>query len=152
MTLVKFSNGNRSTALNPWIGEVFDNFLNDTFLSDRMISRVPAVNISESEGNYHIELAAPGLKKEDFKINLDKTERYLTLPLSISAEQEVEEKEEKKNYSRREYSYNSFVRSFNLPDSVDQSNIEAEYHNGVLKINVAKREEAKYQSREIAIK
>lgn len=146
MTLVKFSNGNRSTALNPWIGEVFDNFLNDTFLSDRMISRVPAVNISESEGNYHIELAAPGLKKEDFKINLDKN------VLSISAEQEVEEKEEKKNYSRREYSYNSFVRSFNLPDSVDQSNIEAEYHNGVLKINVAKREEAKYQSREIAIK
>jgi HSP20 family protein len=146
MALVKFSNGNRGTALNPWIGDVFDNFLNDTFLSDRMISRVPAVNISESEGNYHIELAAPGLKKEDFKINLDKN------VLSISAEQELEEKDEKKNYSRREYSYNSFVRSFDLPDSVDQSNIEAEYQNGVLKINVAKREEAKYQSREIAIK
>lgn len=146
MALVKFSNGNRGTALNPWIGDVFDNFLNDTFLSDRMISRVPAVNISESEGNYHIELAAPGLKKEDFKINLDKN------VLSISAEQELEEKDEKKNYSRREYSYNSFVRSFNLPDSVDQSNIEAQYQNGILKINVAKREEAKYQSREIAIK
>lgn len=146
MALVKFSNGNRGTALNPWIGDVFDNFFNDTFLSDRMISRVPAVNISESEGNYHIELAAPGLKKDDFKINLDKN------VLSISAEQEAEETEEKKNYSRREYSYNSFVRSFNLPDSVDQSNIEAEYQNGVLKINVAKREEAKYQSREIAIK
>jgi HSP20 family protein len=146
MALVKFSNGNRGTALNPWIGDVFDNFLNDTFLSDRMISRVPAVNISESEGNYHIELAAPGLQKEDFKINLDKN------VLSISAEQEKEKKDEMKNYSRREYSYNSFVRSFNLPDSVDQSNIEAEYQNGVLKINVAKREEAKYQSREIAIK
>ncbi len=146
MALVKFSNGNRGTALNPWIGDVFDNFLNDTFLSDRMISRVPAVNISESEGNYHIELAAPGLQKEDFKINLDKN------VLSISAEHEKEKKDEMKNYSRREYSYNSFVRSFNLPDSVDQSNIEAEYQNGVLKINVAKREEAKYQSREIAIK
>ncbi len=146
MALVKFSNGNRGTALNPWIGDVFDNFLNDTFLSDRMISRVPAVNISESKGNYHIELAAPGLQKEDFKINLDKN------ILSISAEQEKEEKDETKNYSRREYSYNSFVRSFNLPDSVDQSNIEAQYQNGVLKINVAKREEAKYQSREIAIK
>lgn len=146
MALVKFSNGNRGTALNPWIGDVFDNFFYDTFLSDRMISRVPAVNISESEGNYHIELAAPGLQKEDFKINLDKN------ILSISAEQEKEEKDETKNYSRREYSYNSFVRSFNLPDSVDQSNIEAQYQNGVLKINVAKREEAKYQSREIAIK
>ena len=145
MTLVKFSNGNRTTALNPWIGDVFDNFFNDSFLSDRLISRVPAVNISESEGNYHIELAAPGLKKEDFKINLDKN------VLSISAEQKEEQEEEKKNYSRREYSYSSFVRSFNLPDSVDQSNIHAEYQHGVLKIDVAKKEEAKHQTREIEI-
>lgn len=145
MTLVKFSNGNKGTALNPWIGDVFDNIFNDTFFSDRMVSRVPAVNISESEGNYHIELAAPGLKKDDFKISLDKN------VLSIAADQESEQKEEKKNYSRREYSYQSFVRSFNLPDSVDQSKIQAAYENGILKIDVAKREEAKYQTREIEI-
>lgn len=145
MTLVKFSNGNRGTSLNPWMGDVFDNFFNDTFFSDRMVSRVPAVNISESEGNYHIELAAPGLTKEDFKISLDKN------VLSISADQESEQKEDKKNYSRREYSYQSFVRSFNLPDSVDQSKIQASYDNGILKIDVAKREEAKYQTREIEI-
>jgi HSP20 family protein len=110
-----------------------------------MVSRVPAVNISESEGNYHIELAAPGLKKDDFKISLDKN------VLSIAADQESEQKEEKKNYSRREYSYQSFVRSFNLPDSVDQSKIQAAYEKGILKIDVAKREEAKYQTREIEI-
>jgi HSP20 family protein len=146
MTLVKFSNGNRGTALNPWIGDVFDNFFNDNFLSDRMVSRVPAVNISETDEHYHIELAVPGLNKEDFKINLDEN------VLSISAEKKEESQEEKKNYSRKEYSYTSFVRSFNLPDSVDQSSIEAAYQNGVLKIDVAKREEAKHQTREISIK
>lgn len=146
MTLVKFSNGNRGTALNPWIGDVFDNFFNDNFLSDRMVSRVPAVNISETDEHYHIELAVPGLSKEDFKINLDEN------VLSISAEKKEESQEEKKNYSRKEYSYTSFVRSFNLPDSVDQSSIEAAYQNGVLKIDVAKREEAKHQTREISIK
>ena len=146
MTLVKFSNGNRGTALNPWIGDVFDNFFNDNFLSDRMVSRVPAVNISETDEHYHIELAVPGLSKEDFKINLDEN------VLSISAEKKEESQEEKKNYSRKEYSYTSFVCSFNLPDSVDQSSIEAAYQNGVLKIDVAKREEAKHQTREISIK
>lgn len=145
MTLVKFSNGNRSSALNPWVSDVFENLFNDSFISDRLVSRVPAVNIAETDENYHIELAAPGLQKEDFKINLEKN------VLSIAAEQKEEQKEEGKNYSRREYSYNSFVRSFNLPDTVDQSNIEASYDNGILKINVAKREEAKYQSRQIEI-
>ena len=144
--MLKLSNGNRGTALNPWIGDVFDNLFNDTFFSDRMVSRVPAVNISETDGHYHIELAAPGLKKEDFKINLDRN------VLSISCEQRQEKKEEKKNYSRKEYSYNSFVRSFNLPDTVDQSSIEATYSDGILNIDVAKREEARQQTREIEIK
>ncbi len=145
MTLVKFSNGNRSAALNPWVSDVFENMFNDSFISDRLVSRVPAVNIAETDEDYHIELAAPGLKKDDFKINLERN------VLSISAEQKEEQKEEGKNYSRREYSYTSFVRSFNLPDTVDQSNIEASYDNGILKVNVAKREEAKYQSRQIEI-
>ncbi|MFM6976971.1 MAG: Hsp20/alpha crystallin family protein [Sphingobacteriaceae bacterium] len=146
MTLVKFSNGNRTSSLNPWIGDVFENLFDDSFISDRLTTKVPAVNIAETVEQYHIELAAPGLNKKDFKINLEKN------VLSISAEHKEEQKQEDKNYSRREYSYNSFVRSFNLPDTVDQSNIEAEYENGILKINVAKREEAKYQSRQIAVK
>lgn len=146
MTLVKFSNGNKNKAVNPWLNDVFDTFFNDSFISDRMIARVPAVNIAETEGDYHIELAVPGLKREDFKISLDKN------ILSISAEKKSEASEEGRKYNRREYSYTSFVRSFTLPETADQSNIEAEYIDGILQINVAKREEAKAQSREIAVK
>ena len=146
MTLVKFNNGQKSNAVNPWFSDVFDSIFNDSFVSDRLLTKVPAVNIAETENEFHIELAAPGLKKEDFKINLDKN------VLSISAEKKADSDSEGKKYSKREYSYTSFVRSFTLPDTADQSNISAEYADGILKLNVAKKEEAKFQTREIAIK
>jgi len=145
MTLVKF-NGPKNNAVNPWFNDVFESFFNDSFVSDRLVSRVPAVNIAETENEFHIELAAPGLSKEDFKVNLDKN------VLTISAEKKAENTVNDKKYSKREYSYNSFVRSFTLPESADQSKIEAEYTDGILKLNVAKKEEAKVQTREIAIK
>lgn len=146
MTLVKFGNGNSAKTLNPWLTDVFDSFINDSFVSDRMTTRVPAVNIAETENAFHIELAAPGLNKEDFKINLEKN------ALSISVEKKQEVSDENKRFSRKEYSYSSFVRTFTLPDTADQANIEAEYTDGILKINVAKKEEAKLLTREIAIK
>ncbi|MFB9844378.1 Hsp20/alpha crystallin family protein [Mucilaginibacter ginsenosidivorans] len=145
MTLVKFNNGQKS-AVNPWFGDVFDSIINDSFLNDRFVNKVPAVNIAETENEFHIELAVPGLKKEDFKINLDKN------VLSVSAEKKTENVDEGKKYSKREYSYNSFVRSFTLPEAADYARIEAEYTDGVLKLNVAKKEEAKIQSREISVK
>ena len=86
------------------------------------------------------------LKKEDFKISLDKN------VLSVSTEKKTENVEEGKKYSKREYTYNSFVRSFTLPESADQSKIAAEYTDGILKLNVTKKEEAKFQTREIAVK
>ena len=146
MTLVKFNNGHKANAVNPWFSDVFDAIVNDSFLNDRLLTKVPAVNVAETENEFHIELAAPGLKKEDFKINLDKD------VLSISVEKKAEAAEEGKKYSKREYSYKSFVRSFTLPDSVDHSKIDAEYTDGILKLNIAKKEEAKIQSREIAVK
>ena len=146
MTLVKFANWQKNNALNPLFTDVFDSILNDTFLGDRLVSRVPAVNIAETENNFHIEMAVPGLKKEDFKINLEKN------LLSVSAEKKTENVDETKKYSKREYSYNSFVRTFTLPETVDYANINAEYTDGVLNISVAKKEEAKIQTREIAIK
>jgi len=146
MTLVKFANGHKNHAVNPFFSDVFDSILNDSFLSDKLASRVPAVNISETENEFHIELAAPGLKKEDFKISLDKS------VLSVSADKKTENVEEGKKFSKREYSYNSFTRSFTLPEVADAAKIEAEYTDGVLKLNVAKKEEAKVQSREIAVK
>lgn len=146
MTLVKFNSDKKNNALMPGFNDVFDSIFNDTFLTDRTVMRVPAANISETEDNFHIELAAPGLKKEDFNINLDRN------VLSISAELRSEQKDNQKNYSKREYSYNSFVRSFTLPESADDNGIEAEYVNGVLKIDIAKREEAKSVRRQIDIK
>jgi len=146
MTLVKFANGHKNHAVNPFFSDVFDSILNDSFLSDKLASCVPAVNIAETENEFHIELAAPGLKKEDFKINLDKNQ------LTISAEKKTENVDEGKKYSKKEYGYNSFVRSFTLPETADYAKIEAEYTDGVLKLNVAKKEEAKIQAREIAVK
>ena len=147
MTLVKFNadKGNNGSLL-PGFNDVFDSIFNDSFFSDRMVTRVPAANISETEDHYHVELAAPGLQKEDFKINLDRN------MLNISVEHQRENNDVQKNYSKREYSYSSFVRSFTLPDSANADSIEAAYTNGVLKIDIAKREEAKAIRRQIEIK
>ncbi|HEY0897944.1 MAG TPA: Hsp20/alpha crystallin family protein [Sphingobacteriaceae bacterium] len=146
MTLVKFANPQKTNAVKPWVNDVFDTFFNDSFVSDRMVSRVPAVNIAETEGNYQIELAAPGLKKEDFKINVDKN------TLSISVEKKTEAVQENKKFNRREFSYSSFVRTFSLPDTIDYSGIDARYTDGILTIELAKKEEAKIQTREIEVK
>ena len=145
MTLVKFNN-KTNNALMPGFNDVFDSIFNDTFFNDRMVARVPAVNISESENNYHVELAAPGLKKEDFKLNLDRN------VLHVSVEQNSDSQDNQKNYSKREYSYSSFVRSFTLPESADDSQINASYTDGILRIDIAKREEARMVRRQIEIK
>ncbi|MGF7042715.1 Hsp20/alpha crystallin family protein [Mucilaginibacter lappiensis] len=145
MTLVKFNN-NRNNSLLPGINDVFESIFNDTFVSDRMVTRVPAVNISESENNYHVELAAPGLKKDDFKLNLERNN------LTISVETSANQQDNAKNYNKREYSYSSFVRSFTLPESADDSRIDASYTDGILHIDIAKREEAKLVRRQIEIK
>jgi HSP20 family protein len=145
MTLVKFNNGLKTNA-NPFFNDVFDSILSDSFLSDKLVTRVPAVNIAENDNAFNIELAVPGLKKEDFKINLDKN------VLTIAAEKKSENNTETKKYSKREYSYNSFVRSFTLPETADYTKIEADYTDGILNLTIAKKEEAKFQSREIAVK
>lgn len=146
MTLVKFNPAKRNSSLLPGFSDVFDSVFNDTFFNDRMVTRVPAVNISETEDHFHVELAAPGLKKDDFKISLDDN------VLNVSVEKQTENNDTRKNYSKREYSYSSFVRSFTLPDSANAERIEAGYTDGVLKIDIAKREEAKAVRRQIEIK
>ena len=146
--MLKFANGNTNKVLKPAFNEVFESFLNaDPFLSKSNLSRNPAVNIAEDDNEFHIELAAPGLIKEDFKINLEKN------LLSVSAERSEEEDEtvRLKKYNRLEYNYSSFMRTFTLPDSADHAKIRAEYKNGILFITINKREEAKILSREIAI-
>ena len=145
MTLVKF-NSDKKNALMPGFNDVFDSIFNDTFFGDRLMTRVPAANISESTDHFHVELAAPGLKKEDFKLKLERN------VLNISVEQHTENKEEERNYAKREYSYSSFVRAFTLPESANVDGIEANYNDGILRIDIPKREEAKMVARQIEIK
>jgi len=146
MSLIKFNNGNNSKSLTPGFNDLFETMFNDSFLSDRMISRVPAVNICETQDHYLIEMAAPGLNKEDFNIKLDKN------LLTVSFEQKKESNTQDRQYNKREFSYSSFVRSFALPDSADDAQIEASYNNGMLNIHVAKKDEAKQIVRQIEIK
>jgi HSP20 family protein len=146
MTLVKFNPEKKNNALLPGFNDIFDTFFNDAFITDRMVTRVPAANIAETADEYHIELAAPGLKKQDFKIRVDDN------VLTINVEQHHEKTENHKKYNKREFSYTSFVRSFTLPDSADENRIDAAYNDGILSISVAKREEAKSISRQIEIK
>ena len=100
---------------------------------------VPAINVKETNDNFEVEVAAPGLKKDDFKVELDGN----MLTISSEKKNEWEEKEDER-YTRREFSYQSFQRSFQLPrDVVDENKIQAKYDNGVLHLVIPKKEHAK---------
>ena len=100
---------------------------------------IPAINVKETNDNFEVEVAAPGMKKDDFKVELDGN------MLTISSEKNDEwEDKEGERYTRREFSYQSFQRSFQLPrDVVDENKIEAKYENGVLRLLIPKKEHAK---------
>lgn len=147
MALIKFPTKTVNTdSVNPFVNSVFDNLFNDSFISDRLVTRVPAVNITETTDSFAIELAAPGLQKSDFKINVDKN----IISISVDKVEEIEEKD--KLYSKKEYSYTSFSRSFTLPDTVDYSNIDASYTDGILHVKIGKKEEAIVAKRLIEVK
>ncbi len=146
MSLIKFNNGSDNKSLNPGFNDLFESVFNDSFLSDRIITRVPAVNVCETQDHYLIEMAAPGLRKDDFLIKLDRN------LLTVSVEQKKDQSEQNKRYNKREFSYTSFVRSFALPESADDAQIEAKYMDGILYIHVAKKDEAKQVVRQIEIK
>ena len=139
MTLAKISD-----RMFPTIPSFFDNFIsrdlmdwsNSNFSGTN--STLPAVNIRENEDSFQIEVAAPGLAKENFKVNLDRN------LLTVSSELKQEKEEGDKKYSRREFSYQSFQRSFTLPEStVDGEKISAKYVDGILHVTLPKREEMK---------
>ncbi|RZJ81780.1 MAG: Hsp20/alpha crystallin family protein [Chryseobacterium sp.] len=142
MTLVKFNNRTRNTA--PYFNNVFDSLFSEAINKNLTINKVPGVNIQESDADYKIELAAPGLTKQDFQINLKKD------TLSVWVEKKTDETEVKKDYTRKEFDYASFARSFVLPETVDADNISAEYVNGILNITIGK-DVAKTQEKEIKV-
>lgn len=143
MTLVKFNNRTRNNA--PYFNNVFDSLFNEAVNKNLTIHKVPGVNILEEDGAYKIELAAPGLTKEDFQINLKKD------TLSVWAEKKVNEEAPKKDYTRKEFDYYSFARSFVLPESVDAEKITAEYVNGILNISIGKKTDIQPESKEIKV-
>lgn len=145
MTLVKFNPEKKNNVLLPGFNDIFESVLEDNFFSTRRMSNVPSVNISDSPDAYHIELAAPGLRKEDFKVNVERD------MLTISTEKKTESSEGDKSYTRREFNYTAFTRSFTLPESADVDRIQASYQEGVLKLHLPKKEEAKAISRQIEI-
>lgn len=124
----------RPRTLNP---SIFDDFFKpwNEWFSDRkgMVATVPAVNVTETDGKYQVMLAAPGLKKDDFHIDVDGN------LVTISAETKTEKEEKKEQFTRKEYSYNSFSRTFTLPENIDRDKIEALYENGELKLMLPKK-------------
>lgn len=125
----------------PDIANIFDDFFGGEFYTNPAVnsrSFVPAVNVKENENEYIIEVAAPGMNKDDFKVEVNNN------VLSISCEREEKKEENEKGYTRREFGYTNFKRSFTIPrHEVDESKIDAVYQNGILQLKLSKREEVK---------
>jgi HSP20 family protein len=135
MALIKRLNSDLPNYLEGFFGK--DSL--DTFWFPRTGLNIPAVNVIENNDGFEIEVAAPGYNKSDFKINLNNN------VLKIASEKE-EKSDSNKNYTKKEFSYSSFERTFTLPNSVESERIEASYLDGVLKVFIPKREEAKVRA------
>lgn len=141
MTLVKYNDGNtglrRRVFRHDPVFSLFDKlFDNNEQWSDYHAGSLPPVNILESDIDYTIELAVPGLNKKDIIITLDKN------VLTVSTEKEDKDGKEENDFTRREFIYSAFNRSFTLPKSADQEKINAYYKNGLLTISIPKKKEA----------
>lgn len=140
MTLVKHNPAN--------LGVLFDELFSGfpaTWGRDTQNGFVPAANIHETKDAYHVEMNVPGRNKEDFKINLDKG------LLTISFEKQTESETKEYKTIRKEFSYNSFKRSFSVDEKINTAGIQAKYENGVLKIYLPKKEEVIVETQQIAI-
>jgi len=147
MTLVKFNNRPATRSFNNFMDDFFatvPSILRDDFVAPSLSSFTP-VNIRETENDYVLEVVAPGFQKDDFKINLDNN----TLTISADKKEETENNNEK--FIRKEFKQQSFSRSFTIDEKTDAENISAKYVNGVLTLNLAKKQEVKPPVKEISI-
>lgn len=144
MTLMKVNNRPAYRSFNGLVNELFGNF--ETFPTRTIGTAFPPVNIVENETGYHLEFAVPGRSKENFKVKVEENQ------LTISYE-EKKETEERKDFKtiRNEFNINAFSRSFTLNNKVNADAIQAKYEEGILKVLVPKKEEAKPLSKEISI-
>jgi HSP20 family protein len=131
----------------PALRSMFENLWSNAMFDDDLIKqhRLPAVNVKQNEKDYEIQVAVPGMKKEDLKINLENG------VLTISAETEEEKESKEGQFTRKEFSFNSFQRSFTLPDDVDENSITAHYENGILSLTIGKLHPEKQKRRTISL-
>lgn len=126
---------------NSWLPEVFDDFLTNG-LMQRTNATAPAINVMENETQYIVELAAPGLRKEDFQVHVNEDGN---LTIKMEQKNEVKEESEKTHYLRREFSYSKYEQTLLLPEDVDREGIAARVNDGVLRVDLpkVKKEEQK---------
>lgn len=127
-----------STRNQGWLPSLFNDFFNDNWLSPKFSGTTPAINVSEDKKEFRVEVAAPGMTKDDFNIQLTSDGDIV-----ISMEKKTENKDENKDktYLRREFSYSKFVQRLNLPENVERQNISASMNDGVLSISIPKLKE-----------
>ncbi len=133
---------------NLWMPEVFNDFF-DTDFMPRVNATAPAINVKESEKDYTVELAAPGLTKDDFNVNIDDDGN---LHVKIENKSQKKEEDKKSHYLRREFSYSKYEQTLLLPDDVDKAKIAASVNNGVLTVELPKVEQTVVKNaRQIAV-
>ncbi len=143
-TLVK-RGGLFPSLTNKSVNNFFDDFITKDLFdwTDKNFatlgSNLPSVNLKETDTNIEVELAAPGMKREDFKVEIDND----VLMISSEKEEEKEEVRKKDNYIRKEFNYQSFCRTFTLPETANENKIEANYKDGILHVVIGKKEGAK---------
>ncbi len=130
-----------------WLSNFFNDNFFDTDMMPRMNATAPAINVKETEKAYTMEVAAPGLKKEWVRVNIDNEGM-----LNIAIENKLEHKDENKHehYLRREFSYSNYQQAYSLPDDADREKITAKVDNGVLEVEIPKlapKEETKYEKK-----
>jgi len=133
MAITRFNGG-----MTPTFSSMLEDFFNDGFFVDRRTTyNLPQVNVVETDDHFRIDVAAPGMDKDDFELKVEQN------TLKVKAEKQHEEEDKEEKYTRREFTYGVFERTFSLPDSIDPHEIHAKYDKGILHITLAKKEEAK---------
>ncbi len=145
-----YNNYNNHRTNSNWLPDIFDDFFgHDWNWLTTSQKATPAYNVTESDKAYTIEVAVPGIRKEDCKIRLNDD----VMTISVEKQQQLEEDGKKRRYLRKEFSYSKFEQSFSMPEEVDQKGVRAEVKDGVLTINLPKREvkkeEEKWQNIEV---
>lgn len=119
-----------------WLPVIFNDFFGNEWIEHHAKNAIPAVNIIESDKMYEVEIAAPGLTKDDFNIHIDDDNR---LVITVEEKKENEEKDKKGKYLRREFTYSQFRQTLALPDNVEHDKIDACQKNGILTIKIPKK-------------